>query len=70
MKKIAKRLALNTQTIRPLQSDELRHVAGGTTQSGTSVISASGGTSVIRPTTGASGTIPVTGTSVSISGGH
>lgn len=43
MKKISKRLALSTQTIRVLQNDELRGVGGGT-----SVISVSV-PSVIRP---------------------
>lgn len=56
MKKATKRLALHTQTIRPLQSSDLAHVAGGT--SGTSVISISrpqSGPSVLHPTTGQSG---------------
>jgi len=65
MKKVSKRLALNTQTVRVLQNDDLAGVAGGT-QSGTSVISASGGTSVISNTSviSASGTIGTSGPSV------
>ncbi len=53
MKKLAKRLALDTHTLRPLTGSDLSHVQGGTI-SGTSVISVSG-PSVIRPTTGQSG---------------
>lgn len=71
MKKLAKRLALDTHTIRQLTGNDLSQVQGGT-QSGTSVISASG-PSVIRPTTGQSGpsVIQPSGTSViSAGGGH
>ena len=49
MKKSTKRLALHTQTIRPLQSADLAHAVGGSNTIGSS------GTSVIRPTTGQSG---------------
>ena len=63
MKKSSKRLALTTQTIRPLQTDDLAQVHGGdsiltgtsvirpgtgtTAQPGTTVLSPSGGTSII-----------------------
>jgi hypothetical protein len=57
MKKITKRLALTTQTIRVLQSDDLSQVQGGTN-------TISSGTSVIRP-----GTIATTVQSNTISGG-
>jgi hypothetical protein len=57
MKKPTKRLALATQTIRVLQNDDLQSVVGGSTASGTSVISQSGpsvisqsGTSVMSGT--------------------
>lgn len=46
MKKPSKRLALATQTIRVLQSDDLGNVQGGT-----SVVIAPSGTSVIAPST-------------------
>ncbi len=65
MKKPTKRLALTTQTIRLLQTDELGSVHGGSiVGSGTSVISASGtsvlsGPSVIQP-----GTTVISGPSV------
>ncbi len=46
MKKPTKRLALSTQTIRLLQTDQLEQVAGGSLSSGTSIISRGGGTTV------------------------
>ena len=65
MKKIAKRLTLQTQTIRVLQSDDLSQIQGGTSI-------ATGGTSIIRPTGTsiiAPGTIVQTGTSIIVPGG-
>lgn len=67
MKKISKRLALTTQTIRVLQSDDLSQAQGGSN-------TLSGGTSVIRPgtiaTTVQSGNTISGGTSViSVGGG-
>lgn len=59
MKKTTKRLALTTQTIRALQTDELSHVQGGSlTSGGTSIIRPTG-TSIINPST-----IVQTGTSI------
>jgi hypothetical protein len=67
MKKLAKRLTLDTHTIRPLTGSDLSQVQGGT-QSGTSVIAP------VRPvhaTTVQSGTSVLSGTSViSAGGGH
>ena len=74
MKKPAKRLSLDTHTLRPLQASDLSHVQGGSyTVSGTSVIapvSRQSGPSVINPSTN-NQTIGTSGTSViSAGGGH
>ncbi len=64
MKKITKRLALTTQTIRVLQGSDLSQVQGGTG-------SLSGGTSIIRPSNTsviAPGTTITGGTSISVGG--
>jgi len=63
MKKTTKRLAVSTQTIRSLQTDELSQVQGGSLTVGTTVIRSTG-TSIIAPSTSVQ-----TGTSI-ISGGH
>lgn len=64
MKKITKRLTLQTQTIRVLQSEDLSQVAGGTIGTyGTTIIRPTG-TSIIAP-----GTIVQTGTSIIVPGG-
>ncbi len=67
MKKPTKRLALATQTIRLLQSDDLQGVVGGTVGSGPSVISQSG-PSVISMS--GPSVISMSGPSVILPSGH
>lgn len=63
MKKLSKRLSLDTQTVRVLSSDDLRDVQGGTNTSltGTTIIrqTQTTGTTIINP-----GTTVQTGTSI------
>jgi hypothetical protein len=54
MKKPNKKLSLTTETIRPLQANELGLINGGSLHASTSVISVSSGTSVISVSSGTS----------------